>query len=462
MRRAVLLALLALAASAPGAAAVEAQAHAWQWRVLDGRAQVIDDLTVTGPGSDVRLELPRGAHDVQAFVEASAWPWAWVGPRTVELRLGRLLDAPGAQVHVQVRYVVPAGPAGIQVQRTLTMPVAAATVAAELPEGWTATVDGAPLGRGELGARAAGDTLDLRLAPAAAPSPVAALAALVLLVLGATLLRARRARGRAQPAEMGLLDHLRELQGRLRNVVVAVAALMLFLFTFGLQPVAGVPLPVPSLTDTLAAQTFRLLAQQFVPPGVELVVVNPVSGALTQVEVALFLAVLVASPLIGYEAGAFLMPALLAHERRMLLKAVPAFTALFLAGALFAYAVMVPTMMRVLYGYAEGLGARPLVAVDSLVSFAVVVTLLFGLAFELPVGMVALAKLGLVSPATMAARWRHVVFGIFVVAAVITPDPSVVSQVLVAVPLLGLYLVGLVAARAAAPQGAGVAVANSA
>jgi sec-independent protein translocase protein TatC len=105
-------------------------------------------------------------------------------------------------------------------------------------------------------------------------------------------------------------------------------------------------------------------------------------------------------------------------------------------------------MMRVLYSYALGLGARPFIAVDSLVSFALVVTLLFGLAFELPVFMVLVAKLGLVSPAAMRAKWRHIVVGIFVLSAVITPDPSVVSQVLVAVPLCVLYVAGLVASKA--------------
>ncbi|MCA1813178.1 MAG: twin-arginine translocase subunit TatC, partial [Halobacteriales archaeon] len=200
-------------------------------------------------------------------------------------------------------------------------------------------------------------------------------------------------------------------------------------------------------------------SQQFVPPGVELVVTDPISAAMVQVEVALALALLIGSPLVAYEAASFLMPALLPPERKLLLRAIPAVTGLFLAGAAFAYLLMVPTMMRVLYSYALGLGARSLLTVDSLVSFALIVTVIFGLSFELPVFMVVLAKLGLVSPATMRAKWRHIVVGIFVLSAVITPDPSVISQVLVAVPLCVLYVAGLIASQAAtkAPAAEGAA-----
>jgi sec-independent protein translocase protein TatC len=449
LRAALLVALLAASGSA---LALEATSHAWTWEVFEGKAQVRDVLHLTGPGAALRLEVPPGARDVQAFAAGVPLPWRWVGDGTLEVALPAGRD-PAQPFGVEVRHAVGAGPAGVQAVRALTVPVAALQVGATLPPGWVATLDGQPLGQGDLGARPAGTTLALRLAPAPGPSPLAVLAGLTALTLALALAMAARARGKAVPEEQGLLDHLRELSARLRAVILAVAVLMVFLFTFALVPsdlgFATLPLPLPSLSDNIAAQTFRLVAQQFVPPGVELVVVDPVSGALTQVEVALFLALLVASPLLGYQVGAFLMPALLPHERRVLYRAIPAFTFLFVAGALFAYLLMVPTMMQVLYGYAEGLGARPLIAVNHLVSFAIVVTLVFGLAFELPILMVALAKLNIATPQAMAAKWRHVVVGLFVLAAIITPDPSVISQVLVALPLLGLYAIGLVAARAA-------------
>jgi sec-independent protein translocase protein TatC len=473
MAAAVLFAaLLTLPALASGAIPPIAEGRrvgiaedAWAVRVQTDLAQV--ERTVTheaGPGV-VELRVPIGARDVQAFVpEAGAYrdvPWVWLSADRIAARVeGNGSSAPAILL---VLFRVPAGPTGLSLDLTPAQPTTMLRFAATLPEGWQARiVDGAPLALagGTWSATWTNPTADPRLAVSLAqdvgPSPLLVLGALTLLILVGSLVRSRTARGKEPKPDMGLLDHLHELQARLRVVLLAVALLMLLLFTVELVPVtvAGLPLavPMPSLTDNIAAQTFRLVSQQFVPPGVELVVVDPLSGAVVQVEVALFLALLVASPLIAYEAGAFLMPALTRRERRTLLQAIPAATGLFVTGAAFAYFLMVPTMMRVLYSYAQGLGARPFLAVDSLVSFAIIVTLIFGIAFELPVFMVALAKLDLVSPATMAAKWRHVIVGIFVLAAVITPDPTIVSQLMVALPLMVLYGVGIVASRAAVKQ----------
>jgi len=448
-------ALLAAAVLAPTAQALAATDHLWSLRVLAGRgeAQAREALQLQGEAPALLLDLPPGAREVQAFAGGAPAPWSWADDHTLRVDL----PAGARDARVEVRYLLSAGPVGLAATKTLTLDTARLDVEAGLPTGWRGSLGAQELdraGRASLGPLAAGQALTLHLAPDTGPSPVVVLGALTLLVLLGTLARAWTARGRETHGQpMGLLGHLQELSSRLRVALLAVALLMLALFTFALEPVdvlgQRVPVPVPSLGDNIASQTFRLLAQQYVPQGVELVVMSPVTGAMVQVEVALFLAVLVASPLLAYEAGAFLMPALLPRERKLLLRTVPVVTGLFIAGAAFAYVVMVPTMMRVLYTYAQGLGARPFIAVDSLVSFAIIVTLMFGAAFELPAVMLVLAKLGVVSPATMASKWRHIVVGIFVGAAIITPDPSVVSQLLVAIPMLGLYLAGLAAAKLA-------------
>lgn len=430
-------------------------------RAMAGFAQVEDALRLQSPGN-AELIIPPLADSVQAFAldgeQATALPWTWTAADRILIRATQGGGSP--VLTLQVSYRIALGPSGAALDLTPTSPTAALRFAAQLPDGWEARLANGPafVHAGPAWTQSwanikAGAALAVAVAPNVGPSPLVVLGAMMVLILLGSLARSLTARGKEPNAAMGLLDHLHELQARLRVVLLAVALLMLVLFTVELVPISvgglQLAMPVPSLTDNIAAQTFRLISQQFVPPGVQLVVVDPLSGAMVQVEVALFLALLVGSPLIAYEAGAFLMPALTPRERRSLLRAIPAATGLFVAGALFAYLLMVPTMMRVLYSYAQGLGARPFLAVDSLVSFAIIVTLIFGIAFELPVFMVALAKLGLVKPQTMATKWRHIVVGIFIAAAVITPDPTVVSQLMVAIPMLVLYGIGLVAARAA-------------
>ena len=273
---------------------------------------------------------------------------------------------------------------------------------------------------------------------------------LALLVLLAGLAwHAARPPLEGRPPER-FLDHLTELQARLLPPAVAFLVLNLVYFAAGVRVVAwnGWTLLAPTFgtQSSLAARAFAAFAERLVPPGVDLVALRPVEAVLAQVQTTLFLALFTILPLLLYEVAAFLAPALLPRERRVARATLPLVGGLVLAGALFGYLVMAPLMMRTLYAYAPGLGARPLLAVGDLVSFTLLLVLAFAVAFQLPVAMYALARLGVVRAATFRKYARHAVVVIAILAGVLTPDPSVVSQLMVALPVTGLYLVGIGAA----------------
>lgn len=246
------------------------------------------------------------------------------------------------------------------------------------------------------------------------------------------------------------LEHLAELQARLLPVGLLFALLNVAFFTMGLRVAhaGGVPLLAPTFgTDaSVAARAFEAFTESLVPPDVTLVALRPVDAVLALVQTALFLAFVTVLPLLLYELGAFVGPALESDERRAVYAIVPVLALLFLAGAFFGYRLMAPFMLEVLYGYASDLAAAPLLSLDTLVGFALLVSLAFGLAFELPVAMYALARLGVVRPATFLRYFRHAVLVIVVLSGVLTPDPSVVTQLLVAAPVTLLYLMGIGAA----------------
>ena len=246
------------------------------------------------------------------------------------------------------------------------------------------------------------------------------------------------------------MDHLTEIQARLLPPAVAFVVLNLVYFGMGLRLVEwrGWTLVAPTLGtgSSLAARAFAAFAERLVPANVELVALRPVEAVLAQVQTTLFLAAATILPLLLYEVAAFLAPALLPRERRIARTTLPLVGGLLLVGALFGYLVMAPLMMRTLYAYAPGLGARPLLAVSDLVSFALLLVGAFAIAFELPVAMYALARLGIVRAATFRKYVRHAIVVIAVAAGILTPDPSVVSQLMVAVPVTGLYLIGIGAA----------------
>lgn len=322
----------------------------------------------------------------------------------------------------------------------------------------------APAWRAERGAVAQGESIPLRVVDADRIGELPLLASvggLSLLVLLGTLAyhRVRPPLGGKAPERF--LDHLAELQARLLPPGVLFALLNVFYFAMGLRVASwrGVELLAPTfgVDGSIATRAFDAFAERLVPEGVSLVVLRPVDAVLAQVGVSLFLALVTVLPLLVYELAVFIGPALMPREQRALLRTLPVVTLLFLAGALAGYLLMAPLMIRTLYGYAPALGADALLGVGDLVAFALLVVLSFAFAFELPVAMYALSRLGIVKAGTFGKYLRHAIVVIVVAAGILTPDPSVISQLLVAVPITLLYVVGIVAAtlgERARPAGA--------
>ncbi|MGH2669135.1 MAG: twin-arginine translocase subunit TatC [bacterium] len=269
--------------------------------------------------------------------------------------------------------------------------------------------------------------------------------AVVLLSIGAFRVsrQARTLHGR----QMSLLDHLRELRYRLLAILATAASAAILAFVLDVR--GGVVLghstwvPTLSVTDSIASRALRLLLDSVVPPGVQIVLVTPFEGVSASLLAALIVGMLVASPFIAYHIAAFVAPALHANERRVVATIAPMSLVLFLAGAAFAVGVIVPVALRFLYSYAGALDAEPFARPGDILTFTGLTGLLMGLAFQLPLVMTALSRVGLVEPRSYARHWRGVVVVTLIVAAVVTPDPTVTSQMLVAAPTLLLFFLGI-------------------
>jgi len=143
---------------------------------------------------------------------------------------------------------------------------------------------------------------------------------------------------------------------------------------------------------------------------------------------------------------AFVAPGLYAHEKRLVMPLVGSSYALFLAGMSFAYFLVFPTIFRVMAHYNAPLGAQMSTDIDKYLSFALTTFLAFGATFETPIVVVLLVGMGVLTIKKLKKIRPYVVVGAFIVAAVVTP-PDVFSQLILAVPLILLYEVGIVAAR---------------
>src|SRR5690606_7303046 len=187
--------------------------------------------------------------------------------------------------------------------------------------------------------------------------------------------------------------------------------------------------------------------QARLPVGSEMIFLAPSEAFVARIKLALAGGLVLAFPFLMYQILAFVSPYLSRRDRRVGLLLIPLSFGLFLAGAGFSYAVMLPFALRFLLGFGAG-ELEPMLSISPFVNFVLFLVLPLGLIFQLPIVMVFLTRLGIVDPVVMARNRKYAVFAIFVISAVLTPA-DVFSQLLMAGPLLVLYEFSLLIARLA-------------
>ncbi|XP_058088850.1 sec-independent protein translocase protein TATC, chloroplastic isoform X2 [Magnolia sinica] len=222
--------------------------------------------------------------------------------------------------------------------------------------------------------------------------------------------------------EMSIFDHLEELRQRLFVSVLAVGATMLGCFAFSKELVILLEAPVSS-------------------QGVRFLQLSPGEFFFTTLKVSGYCGLLLGSPVILYEIIAFVVPGLTRDERRFLGPIVLGSSVLFYTGIFFSYSVLTPAALSFFVSYAEG-AVESLWSIDQYFEFVLVLMFSTGLSFQVPVIQLLLGQVGLVSGDQMLSIWRYVVVGAVVAAAILTPSTDPLTQVLLAGPLLGLYLGG--------------------
>jgi sec-independent protein translocase protein TatC len=154
--------------------------------------------------------------------------------------------------------------------------------------------------------------------------------------------------------------------------------------------------------------------------------------------------VLLASPVIFWQVWKFVAPGLYKHEKKLLLPFSFLSSLCFLGGAAFGYFVVFPPAFRFLLGYSADF-LSPMPAVNEYFSLSLRLLLAFGAIFELPILMVFLARIGIVDVAFLNKNRKYAILINFIIAAVLTPTPDIVNQMLMGIPLLVLYEVSVIA-----------------
>lgn len=230
-------------------------------------------------------------------------------------------------------------------------------------------------------------------------------------------------RSKKKQENMSLVGHLREMRDRL--AVSAVVLLAAFAVCFAL---------IRGLADQILEKGSRF--------GFTYVYLAPSELLTTYFKMSLILAAVMVSPFLVFELWGFVSPALKSKEKKAVLPALFGGFGFFLVGAVFAYFIALPFMIQFLVEFSRSDWVSSSISVASYIDFVIGMIMVFGLVFEMPMLAYALSSLGILTPRLMRKARCYFLPLAFLLAAIITP-PDVMSQFMVAIPMIGLYEVSI-------------------
>jgi len=230
--------------------------------------------------------------------------------------------------------------------------------------------------------------------------------------------------------------HIAELRSRLIKIVVTFFILFILAFVVWKDIFLWIAKPAFEAMKETASS--------------EMIFTNLVEPFITAIRISLYTAFFASLPVILYHTWKFVAPGLYEHEKKLVIPFVIFGTLMFIVGAAFAYYIVFPVGFKVMINF----GGKDFIAmlkISEYVSVALKIMIGFGIAFELPVVTYFLAKLGLVTDKTLKDFARYAIVIIFIIAATLTP-PDLFSQIAMAVPLLLLYGLSILIAKAVNPE----------
>ncbi|MCD6519849.1 MAG: twin-arginine translocase subunit TatC [Anaerolineae bacterium] len=232
---------------------------------------------------------------------------------------------------------------------------------------------------------------------------------------------------KANDAELTIWEHLEELRSRLLKAMIAL------------------------IVATMASVVFtkRALEILIAPLGEHVPqTISPTESFLVYFRIALIGGLVLAMPVIVYQAIRFVLPGLLPHEQKYLYFLIPGATICFAGGVAFAALIMLPAAINFMQGFLSTIVDNRW-TLDHYISFVTRVLFWMGVIFQTPLVMFFLAKLGLVTPKKLTRARKYAVLATAIVAAVVTPTPDPINMMIVMLPLYLLYEVGIILARVA-------------
>ena len=293
---------------------------------------------------------------------------------------------------------------------------------------------------------------------------------------------------------MSIAEHFDEMRIRLIRIVICIAIITIISMSFGIKT-AIIPITIPSQDaaqqqnitiyylfpdpfNNIALQLTSFMKDTLLPPEVKLIQTAPGQVFFAQIHISLLIGLIFSLPIVIREIFGFISPAFYqarssgeedysaqgslqqttkedgkrkkskrSFSKIDLFKIISPIFLLFIIGVVFSYVLVIPLTLDFLYKYGESIGAETLLTVNDFIAFVLQFILAFGIAFQLPVLMYVLSLSGLTDSKFWQRNFRYAIIIITVFGAIITPDGTGVTMWFIALPMIGLYAVGIIAIR---------------
>ncbi|MGZ3635738.1 MAG: twin-arginine translocase subunit TatC [Syntrophales bacterium] len=232
--------------------------------------------------------------------------------------------------------------------------------------------------------------------------------------------------------KMPFTSHLEELRTRIIRIMIAAA------IGFG----------VCWYFKEWLFQIITKPLHQVLPPNSFMIYTSLPEAFFNYMKISFYASLFLTSPYILYQLWKFISPGLYKTEKKYMLPFVISSTILFICGILFGYYLALPPAFGFFVEFSSDF-LKPMLSLREYLSFSLKLLLAFGVSFELPVAIFFLAKIGVVRSRTLSKNRRYAILIIFIAAAILTPSPDALTQIIMAVPLMGLYEIGIIVAKLA-------------
>jgi sec-independent protein translocase protein TatC len=267
-------------------------------------------------------------------------------------------------------------------------------------------------------------------------------------------------------SEMSIFEHINELRSRILRIVISLVIITVFSMSIGIKPITidldggssdnnnnnannlKLYYPYPDPFGNFALQVTKYMQNTLLPSEVKLIQTAPGQAFFANVYVSLLIGIIGSMPIIIKEIYGFISPAIGRHTKKIGVMNVFAPTvSLFIIGIAFSYVLVIPFTLNFLYDYGQAIGVETFLNINEFISFVLQFFLGFGIAFELPVVMYAISLTGIVDSKFWKNNFRYAAIILVIFGALITPDGSGITMWFIALPMISIYLLGMLAIR---------------